>query len=103
MHEFLSQLMVFWSPAELNANITIFLNLGGALVLGCIVGYERSYHGRAAGMRTYGLVCMASAALVVLVGYPEFWFGGKFSHRLRPIPRALCRALLPALVSWALA
>ena len=77
MSEFLSQLMVFWSPAELNANITIFLNLAGALVLGCFVGYERSYHGRAAGMRTYGLVCMASAALVVLVGYPEFWFGGK--------------------------
>ncbi|MFZ6691706.1 MgtC/SapB family protein [Undibacterium sp. SXout20W] len=77
MREFLSQLMVFWSPAELSANITIFLNLTGALVLGCFVGYERSYHGRAAGMRTYGLVCMASAALVVLVGYPEFWFGGK--------------------------
>ena len=77
MQDFLSQFTVFWSPAELSANITIFLNLAGALLLGCIVGYERSYHGRAAGMRTYGLVCMASAALVVLVGYPEFWFGGK--------------------------
>ena len=37
----------------------------GALLLGLLVGYERSYHGRAAGMRTYGLVCMAAAALTV--------------------------------------
>jgi putative Mg2+ transporter-C (MgtC) family protein len=27
-------------------------------------------------MRTYGLVCMASAALVVIVGYPGYWYGG---------------------------
>jgi putative Mg2+ transporter-C (MgtC) family protein len=46
------------------------------MLLGLVVGYERSYHGRAAGMRTYGLVCMASAALVVIVGYPGQWYGG---------------------------
>ena len=27
-------------------------------------------------MRTYGLVCMASAALTVIGGYPHYWFGG---------------------------
>ena len=27
-------------------------------------------------MRTFGLVCMASAALTVVTGYPKFWFGG---------------------------
>ncbi|MFD1153196.1 MULTISPECIES: MgtC/SapB family protein [Undibacterium] len=69
--------MSFWSAAELNANIIIFLNLAGAMLLGFVVGYERSYHGRAAGMRTYGLVCMASAALVVIAGYPDFWYGGR--------------------------
>lgn len=67
----------FWSGAELGANTIIFLNLLGALLLGFVVGYERAYHGRAAGMRTYGLVCMASAALVVLAGYPDYWFGGR--------------------------
>ncbi len=67
----------FWSGAELGANSIIFLNLLGALLLGFVVGYERAYHGRAAGMRTYGLVCMASAALVVLAGYPDYWFGGR--------------------------
>ena len=52
------------------------MNLLGAMLLGLLVGYERSYHGRAAGMRTYGLVCMASAALTVIAGYPGYWYGG---------------------------
>ena len=67
----------YWSSPMIAANIIVFLNLLGALALGLLVGYERSYHGRAAGMRTYGLVCLASAALTVVVGYPEFWFGGR--------------------------
>ena len=65
----------YWSPQEITVNLVVFANLVGALLLGLIVGYERSYHGRAAGMRTYGLVCMASCALTVIVGYPEFWYG----------------------------
>lgn len=69
-------LMTYWTQAELTTNGVILLNLFGALLLGLMVGYERSYHGRAAGMRTYGLVCMASAALTVIGGYPAFWFGG---------------------------
>jgi putative Mg2+ transporter-C (MgtC) family protein len=67
----------FWSMPVVAANLVVFLNLLGALLLGMTVGYERSYHGRAAGMRTYGIVCMASAALTVFVGYSEFWYGGQ--------------------------
>jgi len=69
-------LAAYWSAPEVATNIVVFLNLLGALLLGLLVGYERSYHGRAAGMRTYGLVCMAAAALTVIAGYPSFWYGG---------------------------
>jgi putative Mg2+ transporter-C (MgtC) family protein len=69
-------LAAYWTQHELAANGLIVLNLLGALFLGLLVGYERSYHGRAAGMRTYGIVCMASAALTILGGYPALWFGG---------------------------
>jgi putative Mg2+ transporter-C (MgtC) family protein len=69
-------LAAYWSSAALNTNLIVFLNIFGALLLGLLVGYERSYHGRAAGMRTYGLVCMASAALTVIAGYPDHWYGG---------------------------
>jgi putative Mg2+ transporter-C (MgtC) family protein len=70
----------YWSPPEVETSIIIFFNLLGALLLGLLVGYERSYHGRAAGMRTYGLVCMASAALVVIAGYPAYWYGGNTAN-----------------------
>src|ERR1700752_3862949 len=66
----------YWSPAILATNGIIVLTIFGALLLGLMVGYERSYHGRAAGMRTYGLVCMASCALTLIGGYPGFWYGG---------------------------
>jgi len=72
----LESFSAYWSAPEVATNIIVFLNILGAMLLGIIVGYERSYHGRAAGMRTYGLVCMASAALTAIVGYPTFWYGG---------------------------
>src|SRR4030095_9473041 len=74
----LGQLEHYWSGAFLAANAFIGINLVGALVLGMLVGYERSYNGRAAGMRTYGLVCMASTALTVFVGHAPLWYGGSF-------------------------
>jgi putative Mg2+ transporter-C (MgtC) family protein len=76
MSSFISFADAYWSSNALETNAIVFMNLLGALLLGLMVGYERSYHGRAAGMRTYGLVCMASAALTVIAGYPDFWFGG---------------------------
>ena len=73
---FIDTLISYWSMPELRANGMVLLNLVGAWLLGLLVGYERSYHGRAAGMRTYGMVCMASAALTVIGGYSSFWYGG---------------------------
>ncbi len=72
----LDSLLGYWTPPEIAANINAICNIFGALLLGLLVGYERSYRGRAAGMRTYGLVCMSSCALVVIVGNPEHWYAG---------------------------
>jgi putative Mg2+ transporter-C (MgtC) family protein len=66
----------YWSGDILAANAFIGINLIGALLLGMLVGYERSYNGRAAGMRTYGLVCMASTALTIFAGFAPLWYGG---------------------------
>lgn len=75
----LNNWLSYWSIPHLQANAMILINIVGALLLGMIVGYERSYHGRAAGMRTYGMVCMGSAAVTVIIGYPQYWFGGMLS------------------------
>jgi putative Mg2+ transporter-C (MgtC) family protein len=72
----------YWSGDVLAANVFIGLNLLGALLLGMLVGYERSYQGRAAGMRTYGLVCMASTAFTVFGGFAPLWYGGSAAQVL---------------------
>jgi putative Mg2+ transporter-C (MgtC) family protein len=77
MHAFSPEILAsYWSAQEIATNLVVFANLVGALLLGFILGYERSYHGRAAGMRTYGLVCVASCAVTVIAGYPGSWYGG---------------------------
>lgn len=69
-------LQAYWSGKELVTNGLILLHMMGALATGLMIGYERSYHGRAAGLRTYALVCMASTALTVVNGYPGMWYAG---------------------------
>lgn len=72
----MNTLAAYWSQAELITNGLLLLHLLGATAVGLLLGYERSYHGRAAGMRTYALVCVASTMLTVINGYPAQWYGG---------------------------
>jgi putative Mg2+ transporter-C (MgtC) family protein len=87
-------LAAFWSAPVLASNIIAVLSMAGALLLGLLVGYERFYHGRAAGMRTYGLVCMASAALTVISGYPHEWFGGQVTIGLGADPTRVIQGIV---------
>jgi putative Mg2+ transporter-C (MgtC) family protein len=48
----------------------VAFQLGAAWVAGGVVGLERSYHGRAAGFRTHALVCLASAAAMMVAFAP---------------------------------
>lgn len=89
-----AKLSAYWSAPEVATNLIVFFNLFGALILGLIVGYERSYHGRAAGMRTYGLVCMAAAAVTVISGYPGYWFGGQVNAALAGDPTRVIQGIV---------
>lgn len=73
---FVDLLDQYWSAQKWAVNLLITCNLFGGLLLGCLVGYERWSNGRAAGMRTYGLVSMASTGVISMVGYSGFWYGG---------------------------
>lgn len=84
----------FWTPHLVASNLVVFFSLFGALLLGLLVGYERSYRGRAAGMRTYGLVCMASAALTVIAGYPNDWYGGQVIVGLGADPTRIIQGIV---------
>jgi putative Mg2+ transporter-C (MgtC) family protein len=50
-----------------------FGHLIAALVAGALFGIERTYRGRPAGFRTYAVVCVASAILMVAMSLPQDW------------------------------
>ena len=79
------QLLRYWTLTQWQANLLVLMHLAGAGLLGLVLGYERAFHGRAAGMRTYALVCMASTAVVVLLGLPHQWFGGNTAAIMPPL------------------
>jgi len=92
------QLMSYWSASEISVNLLVFLHIVGALLMGLSAGYERTYHGRAAGMRTYGLVCMASCALTIFAGFPQYWYAGQhaawFGSHLPPDPTRVVQGIV---------
>lgn len=67
----------FWSYDELIVNLALLAHVVFAFLLGTLIGYERTYHGHAAGMRTYALVSTASTVLVIAAAYPGHWYGGQ--------------------------
>ncbi|MEN3032764.1 MgtC/SapB family protein [Chromobacterium amazonense] len=75
---------LYWSASKWQINLLVIGNLLGGLCLGSLLGYERWYNGRAAGMRTYGLVCMASAAAITIIGYSGYWYGGASPDAVHP-------------------
>ncbi len=84
----------YWSKAELVTNGILLLHLIGAAAVGMMLGYERSYHGRAAGMRTYALVCVASTMLTVLNGFPHDWYGGNATTPMVADPTRTIQGLM---------
>ena len=52
--------------------LEISAELGGAWAAGALIGAERGYHGRAAGLRTHALVGLAAAAAVMVCLAPTF-------------------------------
>ena len=61
--------------------LEICLRLAAALVVGALIGVERSYRGRPAGFRTHTLVCLASSLLMLVTVYESQWFAPTGSAR----------------------
>lgn len=58
--------------AQIGAELTAAWAAGG------VIGFERSFHGRAAGIRTHAVVAIAAAATVMVSLAPAFAPGGSF-------------------------
>jgi len=54
---------------QLQEYLTISSPLFVALLLGSLIGLERAWHGRPAGLRTHSLVCVSASLLMLLTVY----------------------------------
>lgn len=57
-------------------DLDLISRLGAAALLGLLLGVDREFRGRAAGLRTHGLVCFSAAALAVSMISLFYQLGG---------------------------
>ena len=74
--------------------INISIHLVSALVVGGIIGFERSFHGRPAGFRTHTLVCLASSLLMVVTYYQWKWLPGVPLDTVKTDPTRMAQGIM---------
>lgn len=72
----------------------ILLHLGSALLAGSLIGLERSFHARPAGFRTHALVCLASAALMLVTLYEPQWMTNVPIETIRIDPTRMAQGIM---------
>lgn len=65
-----------------------------ALVIGGLIGLERSYHGRPAGFRTHALVCMSTCLLMLVTDFQSKWFQGDGTARVTLDPTRMAQGIM---------
>jgi putative Mg2+ transporter-C (MgtC) family protein len=74
--------------------IEIAIRLVAALVVGGLIGLERSYHGRPAGFRTHALVCLSTSLLMLVTVYETRWFPTLSQGRVALDPTRLAQGIM---------
>jgi putative Mg2+ transporter-C (MgtC) family protein len=72
----------------------ILLRVFGAMTIGALIGFERSFHGRPAGFRTHALVCIASAILMIVTVYQNEWMTVVPVDAIRTDPTRMAQGIM---------
>lgn len=78
----------------LNGELGYLLNITVAVILGGVIGLERSFHGRPAGFRTHTLVCLCSAVLMSMSLHQNEWFVGLSPDAIRADPTRMAQGIM---------
>src|SRR5262245_50753063 len=73
---------------------TIVLRTLGAVIIGALIGFERTFHGRPAGFRTHALVCVASALLMIVTVYQNHWMTVMPIDAIRTDPTRMAQGIM---------
>jgi putative Mg2+ transporter-C (MgtC) family protein len=84
------------SPVHLSDGVyfDIALRLVASLVIGGLIGLERSYHGRPAGFRTHSLVCLSTSLLMLVTVYETHWFPSLSEGRISLDPTRMAQGIM---------
>ena len=74
--------------------LDIALRLIASLVIGGLIGLERSYHGRPAGFRTHSLVCLSTSLLMLVTVYETRWFPSVAQGRISLDPTRMAQGIM---------
>ena len=74
--------------------LVIVGRLAGALIIGAMIGFERTFHGRPAGFRTHALVCLASALLMLVTVYQLHWMTEVPLDTIRADPTRMAQGIM---------
>src|SRR5438270_7413055 len=66
----------------------------GALIIGALIGFERTFHGRPAGFRTHSLVCISSAILMIVTVYQNQWMTFIERDAIRTDPTRMAQGIM---------
>jgi putative Mg2+ transporter-C (MgtC) family protein len=72
----------------------IAIRLAASVVIGGLIGFERTFHGRPAGFRTHALVCLASALLMLVTVYQDVWMTHVSQEAIRTDPTRMAQGIM---------
>src|SRR5213595_3215874 len=72
----------------------VVFRIAVALLIGGMIGLERSFHGRPAGFRTHSLVCVASALLMLVTVYQSEWMTAVPQDAIRTDPTRMAQGIM---------
>ncbi len=74
--------------------LVIVARVMGAVAVGALIGFERTFHGRPAGFRTHALVCVASALLMLVTVYQNQWMTELPIDLIRTDPTRMAQGIM---------
>lgn len=77
-----------------HTDLVIIGRVMGALAIGALIGFERTFHGRPAGFRTHALVCIASAILMIVTVYQNQWMTVLEHDAIRTDPTRMAQGIM---------
>src|ERR1041384_4381114 len=77
-----------------HGQLAVISRIAVALLIGGIIGLERTFHGRPAGFRTHSLVSVASALLMLVTVYQSDWMTATPLEAIRTDPTRMAQGIM---------